>query len=396
MGWCKYFSQEMRARFGGSTVAGGGPSFSLDFTNGLMPSGMTFTRASTARYFDAGGTLRAAAVNTPRFDYDPVTSQLKGLLLEDTSTNICFQSADVSVVPWGTTNAGGPAAPVITGNLTTAPDGTGAAARVVYPAVSGAGAYSVVYQPITVTAAAHTFSVWLRGNAGGEGLYIGLLGGPSGARITLTTQWRRVSWTTAVLGAGTSFFIIGTDLRDGTQTSTSAQTVFAWGAQLEAVGYPTSYIPTAAAAVTRSADQCYIPIGAWYVPIDYSLSAEFDTANLTSTVCGIGDAVLGNASYFSNGAFARVGSTGTPFGTAITPGATNKQCGTCSATTLRVSNNGGAVASAVNGAASQTTATRLSIGMTPWGSDDQLNGHIRRVNYWNRVLTDGEMQQVTS
>lgn len=46
-----------------------------------------FTRASTATYFDATGALRTAAVNEPRFTYDPATLQPLGLLAEEARTN---------------------------------------------------------------------------------------------------------------------------------------------------------------------------------------------------------------------------------------------------------------------------------------------------------------------
>lgn len=81
------------------------PSFSMDFVadadgrytmNGtsydtlaalLAASGGSFTRASTGTYFDSSGILQTAAVNTPRFDYDPATLTAKGILIEGGSTN---------------------------------------------------------------------------------------------------------------------------------------------------------------------------------------------------------------------------------------------------------------------------------------------------------------------
>ena len=57
-------------------------------TPGSLPSGVAFTRASTATYFDATGTLQTAAINAPRWDYDPVTLVLNGLLIEEARTNI--------------------------------------------------------------------------------------------------------------------------------------------------------------------------------------------------------------------------------------------------------------------------------------------------------------------
>lgn len=52
----------------------------------------TFTRASTGTYFDANGTLQAAAINEPRFDYDPDTLTPRGVLVETSRTNSLFPS----------------------------------------------------------------------------------------------------------------------------------------------------------------------------------------------------------------------------------------------------------------------------------------------------------------
>jgi hypothetical protein len=56
----------------------------------------TFTRASTATYFNAAGTLTTAAVDEPRIDYDPVTHACRGLLIEETRINDLLNSAALS------------------------------------------------------------------------------------------------------------------------------------------------------------------------------------------------------------------------------------------------------------------------------------------------------------
>jgi hypothetical protein len=235
------------------------PSFSLDFTTGSLGAGAVFTRASPGWYYNSSGVLVQAANDAPRFDYDPVTLRIKGLLLEDASTNIAIQSGNLANAAWSVYNNIS-AAPVQTANQTTAPDGTLTGARIVYPAVVGGGT-SVVIQNSTYTATPYAFSLYLKGAVGGEQLYLGLNvnGFISSPRITLTTTWQRFSIiATALAGAGG--LTIGTDLRDGTQTNTPAQTVYAWGAQVEAIGYVTSYIPTLAATVTRAADVLRYPI----------------------------------------------------------------------------------------------------------------------------------------
>src|SRR4029077_15880586 len=79
---------------GGVRITSGQPSLSLDFTTGppLDPR-ITFTRASVGTYFDVAGTMQTATANTPRFDYDPVTHALRGLLIETQRINILLNSA---------------------------------------------------------------------------------------------------------------------------------------------------------------------------------------------------------------------------------------------------------------------------------------------------------------
>ena len=64
------------------------PSLMIDFVNrSTLDSRVTFTRASTATYFDSSGVITTAAANVPRFDYNPSTLQPRGLLIEEQRTN---------------------------------------------------------------------------------------------------------------------------------------------------------------------------------------------------------------------------------------------------------------------------------------------------------------------
>ena len=261
-GWCKYFSRQMVSQ--GSTPVSGipaGATLALDFmSSGNMPAGVTFTRASPASYQDASGVIQTAAVDQPRWDY--AGGVLRGLLIEDTSTNLAQQSANLAnAAAWGPSGGNGATAPTATGNQVIAPDGTTTAARIAFPAVSGAGAWSTLTQNISTTVNPSVFSMWLRGNVGGETVY--LQATPDAvtyyrAAAVLTTAWQRFSVTITGVGQG-YFFQIGIDRRDAAQTGTPAQTIFAWGAQVES-NYLSSHIPTTTAAVTRAVDICAVPI----------------------------------------------------------------------------------------------------------------------------------------
>ena len=51
-----------------------------------------FTRASTATFVGSDGLIQSAAINATRFDHDPVTLACKGLLIEESRTNLVFPS----------------------------------------------------------------------------------------------------------------------------------------------------------------------------------------------------------------------------------------------------------------------------------------------------------------
>lgn len=71
----------------------GTASLMLDFINGTaLDSRITFTRSSTATRTNNLGVIESVAINTPRFDYDPVTLTSKGLLIEEQRTQLLLNS----------------------------------------------------------------------------------------------------------------------------------------------------------------------------------------------------------------------------------------------------------------------------------------------------------------
>src|SRR5690349_553417 len=76
-------------RYGPQDMAATGPALDLNFLSGTLDPRISFSRAAgLATYFDATGTLQTAANGAPRFDYDPVSHFLSGLLIEEARTNL--------------------------------------------------------------------------------------------------------------------------------------------------------------------------------------------------------------------------------------------------------------------------------------------------------------------
>ena len=81
-------------RVTGAAALPPGATADLDFmTAGTLSPNVVFTRASVGTYFDATGTMQTAVTNAPRWDYDPVTHVLRGVLMEGPKTNLLLNSA---------------------------------------------------------------------------------------------------------------------------------------------------------------------------------------------------------------------------------------------------------------------------------------------------------------
>jgi len=72
----------------------------LDLTGGVLPSAAYLSRNGPAPRVNAAGQLVTEAANVPRFDYDPVTKVLRGLLVEAATTNMLWPSNDLTNTLW--------------------------------------------------------------------------------------------------------------------------------------------------------------------------------------------------------------------------------------------------------------------------------------------------------
>ena len=103
-----------------------------------------------------------AAVNTPRVDCSNATC---GLLNEGASTNFALYSNNIGGTGSFVGGAGGYAAPTVTVNNATAPDGTTTASRVAFPSsvgISNSSEFTVVQAPTASVSAStnYVFSVF--------------------------------------------------------------------------------------------------------------------------------------------------------------------------------------------------------------------------------------------
>ena len=284
------------------------PSFVLDFAGtGTLDPSVTFTRSTTGTYYNSSGVLTTAAINEARFDYNPSTLAPLGLLIEESSTNLILQSGQIQTSPW--TNV----FTTSVGNNIVAPDGTTSGTKINEAAQNSV---HIVIQGITASATAYTATADLKAAertwgtlqldiAGTNPTYFDLVNGQVGNLGTGTTAtitnagdgWWRCS-VTRTLTAGGWYFCIGTATANGTSSFVGDVTkgIYAWGAQLEAVAFPTSYIPTTSAQVTRASDNASMTgtnFSSWYNQGQGTLYAEaFSTNNVTNASDGIAKGII--------------------------------------------------------------------------------------------------------
>ena len=231
---------------------------------------ITFTRASTGTFVGSNGLVQSAAVDAPRFDYNPATLAPLGFLVEESSQNRCTYSQDFTQTSWSasgatkTTGISDPAGGVTAATIT---------ATVAGGSVQNAAATVVIGTTYTV-------SIWMRRRTGTGAVGIRAVENVS-VPVTITSTWARYSLTvTATQTAG----------RVGVYCSTIGDEIDFWGGQLEAKAFQTSYIPTpSAAVVTRAADVASInTLSPWYNAAEGTLLAQFNSvASGTRTVAAI-------------------------------------------------------------------------------------------------------------
>lgn len=209
----------------------------------------SFQRNSVATYIDKTGTLKVAAVNQPRFDYNPATFEPKGLLIESSpATNLSSHSEDLTDAVWLKTSYG------LSSNVLVAPDGTttgdemnvnagGSLARTYTVSANTDYVFSYFFQYDTlgynyIAVYNQTNSTWIVAEA--EPLFERTVKG-----------WVRQYFTFKTPAGCTSVMVY----YHKANVNGSSQGYFGfWGAQFETGTFPTSYIPTTTTTVTRWAE----------------------------------------------------------------------------------------------------------------------------------------------
>lgn len=407
----------------------GGPAW--DFTSGALPSGVSFTRAGTATYFDAAGVPQTAAADVPRFDHDPVTGALRGLLIEESRTNEIAYSRNYNNAWWAKNVAG---SLTITSAAEMSPDGTTSTDRFATSAAS-CGVYRIdvhsglsIGMKVTATVLIKPLSAYckIRFGYGGTAFTTGQSGvfdlvagthtvyGADNIRSMAQRPdgyWVVKLTATATAAGNATLSIYALDA--------TAQSFALDHVQSEIGAFGTSIIPTSGAAATRAADSCVMTgadFSRWFNPSEGTILAEFSTItnglnsaggsafefiyDIDSSSAANSEHTLVVSAAYGPGfrAHTTVGGVGQaalnlvgPLGT----GAIARHAYAYKANDFAACLNGGVVATDVSGTL-PVAPDRMSIGSANGGVSGRFNGHLRRLRYWPTRLSNVRLQEITA
>jgi len=378
-----------------------------------VPSNVTFERASIATQVNAQGLIESAAEDVMRHDYDPVTGEYKGWLIEESRTNLLTYSEDFSNAAWDKTRS------FIHANATTAPDGTMTADKFVedtdndnhyirqFPSETGILCYSIFtkIEERSKISISHYNST--DGNIRVEfdlasKTIIENVDNLSCGMENSNDGWVR-AWVVFNSSSTGDFKVcLRDDDNNSTYTGDGTSGLYIWGAQLEQGNFPTSYIPTTTASVTRGADICYID-GSDFTDFYNSegsliVSYKSGTDLIANTILSLESDTSNYIDFDGETNQISVSTSGTEV--ALIPASSTPAEDTDYNIAFVYSDDdfaacvdGGTVGTDTSG--NVPTVDTLQIGRNNAGSN-YINGHIKQITCFPRKLSDSQLQLLTS
>ena len=365
--------------------------------------------ATASEYIPTTG---SAKYDQPRFDHDPTTLECRGLLIEEQRVNLLQRSAEFDNAYWSKTN-------ITLGNNSTSPDGTINANSILETTTNGF--HVAVVTGILTVNSVYTVSVFAKANGrskfalqvGGQrtadfdlvavtATPVAETGSPSASITSVGNGWFRCTATRQSTVNGNVTIILLNDSGNTEYAGNASLGMYFWGAQAEAGAFATSYIPTTGSEITRNADRAELtPISSFYNQSEGTLFAE------ASQIAG----TYGFAIAIDGGDFNRIAISpqfykvdgvdgvnvynGDIVWSAPTPSTNYKHAFAYKASDYAGVRSGSALQSAALNLPNKTL-THLRVGCGHLIDPENLNGHIRKVAYYPKRLSNTLLQQLTT
>jgi hypothetical protein len=393
----------------------GAESYPGDITKGVFAWGAQLEQSSTAgEYIPTTSAINSA----PRFDHNPTTGESLGLLVEEQRTNLVVRSEEFDNAFWGK-NASN-----VSVNTIASPNGATTADSFLESATTDF--HSIYAAPAMLANTGYVFSIYAKAN-GRDWLVMNIFTGAasprtwfnvatgtvgtvgSGAVASISAAgngWYRCSIAVTTASSGGPNIAIWTATADNNffHAGDITKGFFIWGAQLEAGAFPTSYIPTTSATVTRAADVASITgtaFSSWYNQTEGTVFADV-TARPDGLVCNFDDGSFNNrkpqiaigAGAACDVAYVAAGSVVASFSQASTSNQRNLIATAYATDNYGFTANGATPAQDSLGAI-PSTVTTLRFGRFHNGSLP-LYGTIKRLTYYPVRLPNATLQAITA
>lgn len=395
---------------------------------------ITHTRSSAGGRINAQGKFEMVAANLPRFDYDPVTLSLRGLLVEEQRTNLLIQSDDYSTSSWmkslTTVESSSMVSPA-GGAMQKLVDSTTNDLHSLYQICSIAGSTAYCYSvhakqgerryvflnigssrsQCAVAAFDLQTGTLLRTYNNGNtwaGIAAGVINCGNGVYrlwVSATSPVGATSGNPAVWLVHDNAVALAVPIYVGD----GASGAYLWGQQFEPGAFPTSYIPTTSAQVTRAADLPVIStLAPWFNAAAGTLIVEFSMlpGSTSTSFPRVASFTEGSSQYrviqlVMSGSSAKnltasIYNGGTlqaamPLGI-VPDSVTQKVAFAWAVGSSAACRNGATVSSGAP--AALPAVNQLGLGQV--ANSAALNGYLRRIRYYPHRLSDAELQVLTA
>jgi hypothetical protein len=395
-------------------------SYTGDGTSGIYIFGAQLSdSASLDTYsYNPVAAPTSTAYYGPRFDYDPETLAPKGLLIEEQRTNLLLYSEDLSTV-WnlgtGTVQSNTWTAPTgnLTGDIFTI--GSDSTTPSQSTTITASATYTLsffVSKPLTTAAflrlrfgtAAGSISAFIDASTMSFGVVQAGVVTNYIKQIQNNIYQVSVRFTYGATDGGSRSLAISGVVANNSSVPDTGKNIAIWGIQYELGAFPTSYIPTTSATVTRAADNASMVgsnFSSWYNQSEGTIYAAVSFTNTSSfnTVYSITDGTSSNVIrtiQWNNGTdrpliITTAGLGQTAYSTSGLIGNV-KYCAAFALNNANYAKNG--ILGVDDTLVTLPAVNQLTLGNTTGGAL-YLNGWLQSIKYYPTRLPNADLQRLT-